>query len=250
MKKLFLILATLIFTGTLFAQEGSSEVELKNAGNEAVRKKNYAEAYQKYEEYLKINEYKDNAVVFNTAYCASKLKNYDVAAKYFDMAIKNNYKVGPAYQGKALAEKKMNKEDEMVNTLESGIKAVTIPKDKQKLETMYATHFLKKGQEFQKAGKLEKAAENYKKIVALNNRGFKSQANVSLATLYYNHGVGILQKVTPVAHTDKPAYEAGKKQAHGFFKKAVDFLIQAQSQNPSDKEIGKLLSEIKAELAK
>ncbi len=39
MKKLFLILATLIFTGTLFAQEGSSEVELKNAGNEAVRKK-------------------------------------------------------------------------------------------------------------------------------------------------------------------------------------------------------------------
>ena len=37
-----------------------------------------------------------------------------------------------------------------------------------------------------------------------------------MATLYYNHGVGILQKVTPVAHTDKPAYEAGKKQAHGF----------------------------------
>ena len=73
---------------------------------------------------------------------------------------------------------------------------------------------------------------------------------ILIATLYCNYGVGILQKVTPVAHTDKPAYEADKKQAHGFFKKAVDFLIQAQSQNPSDKEIGKLLSEIKAELAK
>ena len=73
----------------LLKTRGAAE---KNAGNVALKAKNYAEAFKKYEEYLKIVNNKDNATVFNTAYCANKIKNYPAAEKYFSMSIDNKYK--------------------------------------------------------------------------------------------------------------------------------------------------------------
>ena len=167
----------------------------KNAGNAAVKAKNYPEAFKQYEAYLKIVNNKDNATVYNTAYCATKIKNYAAAEKYFDMSIKNNYKGASSYLGKAQAQKSQNKTAEMLTTLQDGMKAFP---GNMKLETMYAAYYMKEGQTFQKAGDEAKAAENYTKVVNLTTKSFKTQGLASLASLYFNNGAKILQAATPI----------------------------------------------------
>ena len=107
MKRIAFLILSVLLTVSVFAQDpGATE---KNAGNAAVKAKNYPEAFKQYEAYLKIVNNKDNATVYNTAYCATKIKNYAAAEKYFDMSIKNNYKGASSYLGKAQAQKSQNK---------------------------------------------------------------------------------------------------------------------------------------------
>ena len=121
MKKIVLLFLSALLTVGVFAQDpGAAE---KNAGNVALKAKNYAEAFKKYEEYLKIVNNKDNATVFNTAYCANKIKNYPAAEKYFSMSIDNKYKTATSYLGKAQALKAQKKDEEMLATLQEVMKA-------------------------------------------------------------------------------------------------------------------------------
>lgn len=91
MKRIAFLILSVLLTVSVFAQDpGATE---KNAGNAAVKAKNYPEAFKQYEAYLKIVNNKDNATVYNTAYCATKIKNYAAAEKYFDMSIKITTKV-------------------------------------------------------------------------------------------------------------------------------------------------------------
>ena len=81
MKKIVLLFLSALLTVGVFAQDpGAAE---KNAGNVALKAKNYAEAFKKYEEYLKIVNNKDNATVFNTAYCANKIKKLSSCREVF-----------------------------------------------------------------------------------------------------------------------------------------------------------------------
>ncbi len=239
MKRIAFILLSILFSAGVFAQEpGAAE---KNAGNDALKAKNYAEAFKKYEEYLKIVDYKDNATVFNTAYCANKIKDYAAAEKYFDMSIKNKYKAASSYLGKAQALKNQKKDADMLVTLQEGLKAFP---GNMKLETMYATYYLKEGQKFQKAGNESKAAENYTKITSLSNKSFKTQGYVSLAGLFFNNGAKILQDATPIANTDKAKYDAEKAKAVNDFKKAKDYLTQAQSLEPANQDVKDLMKQV------
>lgn len=245
MKKIILLFLSAILTLGVFAQDpGAAE---KNAGNTALKAKNYAEAFKKFEEYLKIVNNNDKATVFNTAYCANKIKNYPAAEKYFGMSIDNKYKVASSYLGKAQAFKAQNKEAEMLSTLQEGMKAAP---GNMKLETMYATYYLKEGQKFQKAGNEAKAAENYTKITSLTTKSFKVQGFVSLATLYFNNGAKILQEATPIANTDKAKYDAERAKAMNDFKKAKDYLVQAQSLDAANQDVKDLIKQVEAELKK
>lgn len=243
MKRIALLFLSALLSLAVFAQDpGAAE---KNAGNAAIKAKNYAEAFKKYEEYLKIVNYNDKATVFNTAFSANKIKNYAAAEKYFDMSIQNKYKTATAYLGKATAQKNQNKTAEMLTTLQEGIKAFP---GNMKLETMYATYYLKEGQKFQKAGDEDKAAENYSKITSLSNKSFRTQGLVSLAGLYFNNGAKILQDATPIANTDKAKYDAEKAKAMTDFKKAKDYLVQAQSLEPANEDVKQLMGQVNAAL--
>lgn len=239
MKRITLLFFSLLLTVSVFAQQpGAAE---KNAGNAALRAKNYAEAYKNFEIYLKAVNYKDNAYIYNTAVAASKLKKYPEAEKYFDMAIKNNYKAASAYLGKVKALQNQKKTPEMLATIEAGLKAFP---GNLKLETEYGMYYLREGQKFQKAGDEAKAAENYTKITSLANKGLKSQGFISLATLFFNNGAKILQDATPIANTDKAKYEAEKTKAMNDFKKAKENLIQAQSLDPANQDVKDLLKQV------
>ena len=61
MKRIAFLILSVLLTVSVFAQDpGATE---KNAGNAAVKAKNYPEAFKQYEAYLKIVNNKDNATV-------------------------------------------------------------------------------------------------------------------------------------------------------------------------------------------
>ncbi len=241
MKKIFLFILIGLFAGSLFAQELGAEQ--KNAGNAALRAKNYTEAFRKYEEYLKIIGNKDDATVYNTAICATKIKNYVAAEKYFDMSIKNKYKTASSYLGKAQAQKSQNKNADMLVTLQAGIKAFP---GNMSLETMYATYYLKEGRTFQQSGNMTKAEENYLKITALSDKNFRAQGYVSLGTLYYNNGAKILGDAAGLANTDQTRYNAEKTRAQADFMKAKDYLTQAKSLDPTNEDAKERMVQVEA----
>lgn len=239
MKKIALFIFMSLFVGSVFAQDpGAAE---KNAGNAAWKAKDYKGAFANFEKYLEINKYLDNAYIYNTAVAASKIKNYAAAEKYFGMAIKNKYKLANSYLGKAQAEEDLKKNAEMIATLEEGLKAVPA---NAKLESMYANYFLKQGVEAQKANNVEKAAENYQKLLTLTNKGQKTKALNALGSLYFNNGATILQKATPIANTEKEKYEAEKAKAFADFTKAKDYLTQASTLSPEDQDVKALLKQV------
>ncbi|MCQ4874906.1 MULTISPECIES: hypothetical protein [Odoribacteraceae] len=248
MKKLLLFVLTSLFVGgALFAQEDESG-KLKNAGNAAYKAKNYKEAVENWEKYLKAIDYKDDACVYNVALLSYKfLKNYPQAEKYFDMSIKNNYKVASSYQGKADAQENQNKIAEMLKTLEDGIKAT--PGQNVKLEKMYSDYFAKEGQKFQKANNIAKAAENFTKSSQVSNKQLKARGLLSLGTLYFNNGASILQKATPFANSEKEKYEAEKAKALADFKKAQDYLNQAATVEPANESVKETLKQVKEAIA-
>ena len=246
MKRIASLILSVLLTITVFAQTATPGAKEKNAGNDAWKAKNYAEAFKNFEAYLKAVDFKDNAYIYNTATAAAKAKNYAAAEKYYDMAIKNKYKAASAYHGKAIALKEQKKTADMLTTLEEGMKAFPA---NAKLESMYATYYLKEGQNFQKAGNEAKAAENYLKITTLKTKSYKTQGFLSLATLYFNNGAKIMQDVTPLANTDKVKYEEGKGKAVADFKKAQDYLVQAQSIEPANQDVKDLTKQVKEAIA-
>lgn len=250
MRKIFLLILSLGIVGSVLAQDGIKGGEIKNAGNDAIRAKKYGDAIVKYEEYLKLNDFKDAAVVFNTAYCATKMKKYDLAVKYFDMSIKNTYKLSSSYLGKAKALENLKKYNDMVKTLETGMKALNNPKKSRKLETMYASYILKQGQNAQKSGNISAADSYFKKVANLSRKSLKFQANYSLGVLYYNKGAKLLQDLYAIATTDKPKYEAGKKKAKVDFNKALTYLGKAKILDAKDENTKTLIKEIKGEISK
>lgn len=241
MRKLFLLVVLGFFAGSIYAQDETAG-KVKNEGNNFLRAKNYKDAFAKYEEYLKLIDFKgDDATIFNTAVCADKIKNYVAAEKYFDMSIKNNYKPVASYQGKAKVFQQQKKIPEMIKVLEDGMKANPGNGD---LEKMYTSHFLREGQTFQKANNVAKAAENYKMITKLSNKSLKAKGFLSLGTLYFNNGAVMLQKATPLATSDKETYEAEKKKALAEFAKARENLVQASSLAPADAEVKEALADL------
>lgn len=237
MKRLLTFLIVSLLSLSVFAQ---SAAELKNSGNKALRSKNYKLALEKYEAYFKVLEGKDNASVFNAAYCATKLKDYDKAVVYFSKSIKNRYKTTSAYKFKAIAYKKQNKEAQMVATLEEGLKAK--PGNK-KLEKLLYVHFLKKGTKLQKANKAVEARECFKKVAKLNTKKFKGDAFYSLGASFCNEGAMIIEKARPYANTKREKFAEEKGKAVKLYKEGIKYLDKALALNPNSESAKKTKEE-------
>lgn len=240
MKKLLLLVALAFLTGTMYAQEESAK--LKNEGNAAYRAKNYKEALTKWEAYLKLVEFKDDATVYNTAVVANSVKDYATAEKYFDMSIQNKYKPASSYQGKVKALQQQKKTAEMLKTLEEGMKL--LGGQAGELEKVYFAHYIKEGQEFTSKGNMTKAIESYKKVTEMSNKAYKSKGFLSIGTLYFNNGATILQKATEVAETDRPKYDSEKERAVAEFNKARENLVKANGASPNDEEVAEVMNEL------
>lgn len=210
--------------------------KLRDEGDTALKDKNYAEAFEKYDSFLKQTNYEDADRVFNCGFVAYQAKKYEDAAKYYNLAIQKNKNVDDAYIGKAMALRNLNKVAEFTATIEAGLKAKPGNADLEKLRYVYC---MKQGQAAQKSGKVADAEELYKDVLVVSNPKYKGNALYSLGAMFYNEGAKILQ-----AATDPAKYEAEKDKAYLQMKKAKNYLEQALTINAADTNSKKILDSI------
>ncbi len=232
MKKLILFVVLGLCATGLFAQ---SAAQLKNEGNAALRSKQYKVALQKYEAFLNAEDtQKDFPLVYNTAICAYKTKDYAKAEKYFTQSCKNNYKSSKAYYYCALMQKKQKHYDAMLATLKKGIE-VCKGKNKKLIKAL-SKHYLLEGQKAQKAKNFTKAKGLYEKACEKKSK-LQVDAFASLGTLYYNEGARVVQQVTPIANKNPEKYKSESKVAKGHYIKALEYLGKAKKLAPTRKDI-------------
>ena len=240
MKRLILILVVCFSVASAFAQ---SAAQFKNDGNAALKSKDYKTALENYEKFLAAEDtFEDPALVFNTGYCAIKIKDYTRAEKYFGESVDNNYKLSSAYRFKALAQKSQKKYDDMIATLKAGIEAC--PTKNSKMSSMLAKHYLIEGQKAQKANKFKAAEGLYKKAGEFKSK-MQADALFSLGTLYYNEGAKIMQAATPIANTQPDKYKAESAKAQTYFKKAIAELNKAKAIAPAREDVTATIATIK-----
>jgi pilus assembly protein Flp/PilA len=242
MKRIVTLIIASVFTMAAFAQDAPA---LKNAGNAALRSKNYQEAATQFESYFKVLEGKDKATQYNYATCAYKIKKYNKAILLYTKSIDDRYKVSSSYLKKAYCYKKLKKGNEMAATLEEGMK---VKPGNRKIEKMYYGFYMKSGLALQKAGKLEKAAADFEKVLIVTNKKFRTDALYSLGALYSNKGASILEAARPMANKDKTGYATEKSKAKGFYSKAVEYLQEAANVDPSREDVKKTLEDAKKAL--
>lgn len=142
----YLATLSLVFMISLgaFAQEESA-AELKNQGNEALRAKNYKGALELFEKAIGAwgEEPMDEAMVYNAATCARKIKDYDRAVKFYGESKKLGYKADASTYYIASALKSADKDEEMVKVLLAGIDEHGTSKYVAHMKSMLAGYYVK-----------------------------------------------------------------------------------------------------------
>ena len=220
MKKFIFLFAFCITVTNIFAQTDPNQI--KKEGNDAFNAKNYPVAYAKFSEYLKQTNNQDSATAYYCGMAADEIKKYAEAVTYFDIAIQKKFNIGNAEEG------------------------LKVDPNNKVMVKNYGLHFLKAGLAAQKAGKAEEAEENFKKVIPLNHKTYKTNALYSLGVLCYNDGANILKKAAPLANSDADKYAAEKEKADARFKEAVDYLEEAAKISPENANVKKMLPQVKA----
>lgn len=219
MKKFFLFLVVNLLVGNVIAQ--TDPAQLKKEGDEALTAKNYAVAYEKYNEYLKQTEYKDSITVFNCAVCADQADKFEDAARFFEMSVKEGYKPEQSYTGLAKAYRDLKKDKEFVATIKEGLEKFP---GNENMEKMLYLQFMKQGQAYQKANDIKKAGESFEQVLIISDKKMKTNVLYSLGALYFNGAAIDMAKAAPLATSDPDKYKAAKDGFEASFDKSEKYL--------------------------
>jgi tetratricopeptide (TPR) repeat protein len=175
MKKVALILFVALISGTLFAQES---VKLQNAGNDALKAKDYAGALGNYEKAMAIwgAAPVDSVMFYNCGYCAIQVKDYEKAIKYYNLAATHNYKVADSMLKIALIYKFQKNNDAYLKVINEGI--AKFPDNANFKVELSKTHFMEGVGHYNAGNGLLKAAVdkiNAKKYKDANDPGYKAE---------------------------------------------------------------------------
>jgi len=158
-----ILLGIVFFLGAYcgFAQDAA---EMINNANEALKEKDYAKAFELYENAMKnLGDVQvDDAINFNIGFAAFQSDQYDAAIKYLDKAIASNANVASAYEYKGNAYAKMDKYEEAIDSYK---KAVDAGADNK------GSLYYNAGIVAYKGGMYEQAAELFGNAVAENYNG-------------------------------------------------------------------------------
>jgi pilus assembly protein Flp/PilA len=175
MKRTAFILLFCLSIGTLFAQES---VKLQNAGNDALKAKDYAKALENYEKAQAAwgTAPQDYAMLYNCAFCSFQTKEYEKAIKYYDLCATNNFKPEDALYNKAIIYRVQKMNDDYLKTINDG--HAKFPDNAKFKGDLSKIHFMEGVGHYNTGNSILKAAidkVNTKKFKDANDPGYKAE---------------------------------------------------------------------------
>lgn len=202
MKKMILFFVLCVSVGTIFAQKS---LEFKNAGNEALKGKDYAKALENYEK--AIAEWgtaaPDFSMIYNTAVSAFQTKAFDKAVKYFDQVIAGNYNPEDALFNKSLVYKVQKKNEEYLKVINEGI--AKYPQNTRFKDGLAKYYLIEGNMRYVNGANLLKSA-----VDKITSKKYKD--------------------------TEDPGYKAEIEKAKKEFAAAIPSLVKALELNPADEK--------------
>ncbi len=174
----------------------------------------YANAVASYEQAIAVAEDDTASMIFNAGIAAYRGGMLDKAIVFFGRSATNDYRGETATYYKAIALKKLNKDDAYIATLKEGVE--NYPED-DKISSALANYYVSKGNDL------------YKKGVAILNAANKQVQDGTIQT------------------TDD-AYKAEVEKAQKEFRAAVEVLEKAKELDPSNANAQKLIDACSAVL--
>ena len=205
MKRIAFILLLCVSIGKLFAQESA---KLYNAGNDALKAKDYAKALENYEKAAAVwgTAPQDFGMLYNCGICAIQLKDYEKAIKYFDQCYANNFKPEDALYYKAVLNKMLKNNDVYLKLLDEGI--AKFPENAKFKGEISKNHFAAGVSRYNAGNTILKGAVdkiNTKKFKDANDPGYK--AEVAKAKKEFSDAIPSFDKAIEMNPADAKAQE-------------------------------------------
>jgi len=279
MKKYLLFFAAALLSIAAFAQDAA---ELINKANEAMKNRQYAEAFEAYDKAMNnLGDVEvDAAINFNIGFAAMQADKNEAALKYFDIAIEAGANISKSWEYKASIYNKMK---DFAKALESFEKAIetseedtgalcfnaavlafrleNFEKTIKYFDKAYEAGFRPQDAIFNKAAAQNRMgdSEGYKASLKAGNEKYPTDKKIAsaLANIYvsegneiYRDGAEILNaantKVNEGAYTtEDDAYKAEMGKANAEFRKALETLENALKLDASNANAQKLIEAIK-----
>jgi len=175
------ILGMMLFSLVSFAQTERAYIELKNEGNDALRKNDFATAVEKFEAALAVwpeEEAQDASMIFNLATAARRIKNHEKALEYYKKSVDMGYRADFSTYYIASSLNNLDRDEEMEQTLLKAIEDYKSSSVLAQMKKMLTTYYLKKGAEpYNQAAQILASAasadpEQYDEITARANNAF------------------------------------------------------------------------------
>ena len=175
MKRIAFILLFCLSLGSISAQESA---KLYNAGNDALKAKDYAKALENYEKAQAVwgTAPQDYAMLYNCAICAFQTKDYDKAIKYFDLCYTNNFKPEDALYNKSILYKIQKNNEAWLKTINEGF--AKFPQSAKFKVDLSKTFFAEGVSHYNSGNTILKGAVdkiNAKKYKDANDPGYKAE---------------------------------------------------------------------------
>ena len=279
MKKYLLFFAAALLSCAAFAQDAA---ELINKANEAMKNRQFAEAFEAYDKAMNnLGDVEvDAAINFNIGFAAMQADKNEAALKYFDIAIEAGANISKSWEYKASIYNKMK---DFAKALESFEKAIetseedtgalcfnaavlafrleNFEKTIKYFDKAYEAGFRPQDAIFNKAAAQNRMgdSEGYKASLKAGNEKYPTDKKIAsaLANIYvsegneiYRDGAEILNaantKVNEGAYTtEDDAYKAEMGKANAEFRKALETLENALKLDASNANAQKLIEAIK-----
>jgi tetratricopeptide (TPR) repeat protein len=279
MKKYFFLLAAVLLSFAALAQDAA---ELINKANEAMKSKQYAEAFEAYDKAMNnLGDVEvDAAINFNIGFAALQADKNEAAIKYFDKAIEAGANISKSWEYKASAYNKLKNFDLALQSFEKAIETSTedtgalsfnaavlafrlenFAKTAQYFDNAYKANFRPQDAIFNKAAALNRMGDTkgYKDALVAGNEKFPTDKKIAaaLANVYvsegnevYREGAEILNTANTKANegaytTEDDAYKAEMAKAKAEFKKAMELLEGALKLDATNANAQKLIEAVK-----
>lgn len=252
------------FKGSIDAAMFKLHTYFIREGVNSFKSNKYEDAFKNFKYALKVSDMPifknrvDTAIMFNAGIAAQNMKNWEEAAKYYEMSAKHDYggartyilmknayfQTGDTTKAVEALKEGFNKYPGNKNMIASLInhyllntdhpeEALDFIKEAKKQHPDNAQYYSAEAQIYDKMGKVEKAKESYK--AALERDPDLFMALYNLGVLYFNEGVDIVGKANQTK--DDAEYKKLRDKANAKFKQAIPYMEKAHEAKPQETSV-------------